>query len=425
VLTLRPVTAIAEAIDDFTLERHGFRLTDLLEVALRYSEYRIGALANAWPASGLDRDRADPCSTSETRPSLGPAMMGIVLVRLIYRFAVAVLSWLTLLARSSASKNAEILVLRQEVAVLRRVNPKPRLEWTDRAVLAALSRMLPKGLRLHRIVTPGTLLRWHRRMAIRKWTQPRSPGRPPLDDELVELIVRLASENRAWGVVRIQGELRRLGHRIGAGTIRRILRGRRIPPPAARGDRWRTFLSAHARSILAIDLLHVDCVLSLTRLYVAFVIEHQTRRVHLLGVTRYPAGPWLTQLARDLTADLEEAGHRFTHLIRDRDAKFTGAFDAVFAAIGIDVLPTAPQAPRMNAIAERFVRTIRAECTDRMLIIGERHLRATLSEYVKHYNTGRSHQGHDMDLRAPMIDRPSSRSQPRQTGSAGSPFSAD
>jgi putative transposase len=135
-----------------------------------------------------------------------------VQVRLIYRFAVAVLSWLALLARSSASKNAEILVLRQEVAVLRRVNPKPRLGWTDRAVLAALSRMLPKGLRLHRIVTPGTLLRWHRRMVTRKWAQPRSPGRPPLDDKLVELIVRLASENRAWGVVRIQGELRRLGH---------------------------------------------------------------------------------------------------------------------------------------------------------------------------------------------------------------------
>ena len=235
----------------------------------------------------------------------------------------------------------------------------------------------------------------------RKWTQPRSPGRPPLDDELVELIVRLASENRAWGVVRIQGELRRLGHRIGAGTIRRILRGRRIPPPAARDDRWRTFLRAHAQSILAIDLLHVDCVLSLTRLYAAFVIGHRTRRVHLLGVTRYPTGPWLTQLARDLTADLEEAGHRFTHLIRDRDAKFTSAFDTVFTAVGIDVLLTAPQAPRMNAIAERFVRTVRAECTDRMLIIGERHLHAALSEYVKHYNTGRSHQGHDMSLRAP------------------------
>jgi hypothetical protein len=164
-------------------------------------------------------------------------------------------------------------------------------------------------------------------------------------DELVELIVRLASENRAWGVVRIQGELRRLGHRIGAGTIRRILRGRRIPPPAARDDRWCAFLRAHAQSILAIDLLHVDCALSLTRLYVAFVIEHRTRRVRLLGVTRYPTGPWLTQLARDLTADLEEAGQRFTHLIRDRDAKFTSAFDTVFTAAGVGVLLTAPQAP--------------------------------------------------------------------------------
>jgi putative transposase len=151
-----------------------------------------------------------------------------VQIRLIYRFAVTVLSWLALLTRSSASKNAEILVLRQEVAVLRRVNPKPRLEWTDRAMLAALSRLLPKGLRLHRIVAPGTLLRWHRRMVTRKWTQPRPPGRPPLEDGLVELIIRLASENRTWGVVRIQGELRRLGHRIGAGTIRKILRARRI-----------------------------------------------------------------------------------------------------------------------------------------------------------------------------------------------------
>ena len=269
-------------------------------------------------------------------------------VRLIYRFAVAVLSWLALLARSSASKDAEILVLRQEVAVLRRANPEPRLDWTDRAVLAALSRMQPNGLRVHRIVTPGTLLRWHRRIVTRKWTQPRAPGRPPLDGDLAELIVRLATENRAWGVVRIQGELRRLGHRISAGTIRKILRSRRIPPPTVRDDQWRAFLRAHARSILAIDLLHIDCAFSLTRLYVAFVIEHQTRRVHLLGITRHPGGAWLTQLARDLTADLEEAGHRFTRLIRDRDGKFTSAFDAVFTAAGIDVLLTAPQAPRMK-----------------------------------------------------------------------------
>jgi putative transposase len=178
----------------------------------------------------------------------------------------------------------------------------------------------------------------------------------------------------------------------------------RIPPSAARGERWRTFLRAHAESIVAIDFFHVDCALSLTRLYVAFVIEHHSRRVHLLGVTRYPTGAWATQLARDFTANLEEVGHRFTRLIRDRDAKFTGAFGAVFTEVGIDVLLTAPQAPRMNAIAERFVRTVRAECTDRMLITGEHHLRTVLSKYVEHYNTGRSHQGDALSLRAPDDD---------------------
>ena len=154
-----------------------------------------------------------------------------VLVRLIYRALVAVLSWLALSARSSASKNAEILILRHEVAVLRRGNPKPRIDWADRAVLAALARILPKALRAHRIVTPGTLLRWHRRMVTKKWTQPRVPGRPPLAGELAELIVKVAKDNPSWGVVRIQGELRRLGHRIGAGSIRRILRSHRIPVP--------------------------------------------------------------------------------------------------------------------------------------------------------------------------------------------------
>jgi len=134
---------------------------------------------------------------------------------------------------------------------------------------------------------------------------------------------------------------------------------------------------------------------------VAFVIELSTRRVHLLAITAHPTGQWATQLARNLAGELEGAGHRFTHLIRDRDTKFTAAFDAVFASTGITVLPTAPQAPRMNAYAERFVRTVRAECTDRMLIAGERHLRAVLSEYLEHYNTGRSHQGHGMGLRAP------------------------
>jgi hypothetical protein len=325
----------------------------------------------------------------------------VVLVRLIYRSLAVLLSWLTLSARSSASKNAEVLVLRHEVAVLRRGNPRPRIDWADRAMLAALARILPTALRAHRIVTPGTLLRWHRRMVIKKWTQPRAPGRPPLAGELADLIVKLAKDNPCWGVVRIQGELRRPSHRIGAGTIRKILRSHRIPPPAARDDRWRAFLRAHAKTILAVDFFHIDCAVTLTRLYVAFVIEHDARHVHLLGVTRFPTAAWATQLARELTADLSDAGRGFTHLIRDRDSKFTAAFDAVFTACGVKVVMTAPQAPRMNAIAERFVRTIRAECTDRMLIAGERHARVVMAEYIRHYNSGRSHQGHGLGLRAP------------------------
>jgi transposase InsO family protein len=204
-------------------------------------------------------------------------------------------------------------------------------------------------------------------------------------------------------VVRIQGELCRLGRRVAASTIRKVLRGHRIPP-SAHDRSWRVFLRAHAGMLLAADFFHVDCAVTLRRLYAAFVIEHQTRRVHLLGITRHPTGQWATQLARNLAADLEEAGCRFTHLIRDRDAKFTTAFDAVLASTGTATLPIAPQAPRMNAYAERFVRTARAECTDQMLIAGERHLRVILSDYIGHYNTGRSHQGKGMELRAPDDD---------------------
>jgi hypothetical protein len=160
---------------------------------------------------------------------------------------------LALLAWSSASKDAELLALRQEVAILRRVNPKPKLTWPERAVLAALARILSKSLRGHRIATPGTLLRWHRKLVVAKWRQPRPAGRAPIPEELVELILRLARENRRWGVVRIQGELRRLGHRVAAFTVRKILRSHRIPPSTHRDETWRTFLRAHAATMLATD----------------------------------------------------------------------------------------------------------------------------------------------------------------------------
>jgi putative transposase len=237
-----------------------------------------------------------------------------VAVRLLYRIPVQVCSWLVFLARSSASKDIKIFTLRHEVAVLRRANPKPRIGWTDRAVLAALSRLLPKALREHQIVTPGTLLRWHRRLLAATWRQPKPPGRPPIPDELVALIVRLATENPTWGGVRVQGELRRLGHRVAASTIRKILRARRIPPSSRSDDTWRAFLRAAPRP----------------------------PRAHLLGVTDHPTGAWATQLARELAFDLEQVGHRFTRLIRDRDGKYTEAFDAMFASIGVEILLTAP-----------------------------------------------------------------------------------
>ena len=170
------------------------------------------------------------------------------------------------------------------------------------------------------------------------------------------------------------------------------------------GSRANCALRTQAEGLLAVDFFHIDTV-TLKRLYAAFIIEHQSRQVHLLGVTAHPTGAWAAQLARHLAASLEEATHRFTHLIRDRDAKFTAAFDAVFASIGIAAILTAPQAPRMNAIAERWIASVRRECTDRVLITGQRHLQHLLQTYVEHYNTDRSHQGAGIDLRAPTDDR--------------------
>ena len=251
--------------------------------------------------------------------------------------------------------------------MLRRTQPQPRLDWTDRAVLAALIRVLPTRLRMHRLVTPGTVLRWHRRLIARKWTYPHRTGLPPVSPEITTLIKRPAIQNRTWGYQRIQGELLKLGHRVSASIIRRVLRSLRIPPAPKRHTdmSWRQFLQAQAATMLAADFFHIDCAVTLQRLYCLFVIEVDSRYVHILGVTAHPDGPWTTQQIRNLLMDLGGHAAGFRFLIRDRAGQFTASFDTVLASAGIRAVKIPPRSPRAGAFAERFVLTARTEVTDR------------------------------------------------------------
>ena len=278
---------------------------------------------------------------------------------------------------------------------LRRQFSRVRYQPGDRLWLAALSRLVPRR-RWGEVftVTPATLLAWHRRLVARKWdyTSRRGPGRPSTAAAIRKLVIRMATENPAWGHRRVQGELVRLGHPIAASTVWQILHDAGIDPaPRRTGPTWKQFLTAQARGILAADFVHVDTVL-LHRLYALIVIEHGTRRVHLAGITANPDGAWTTQAARNVLMDLGQRAASVKFLIRDRAGQFTSSFDAVFTAEGIRILASPSRAPRANAICERIIGTLRSELLDRLLIANEHHLRRMLTEYLLHYNTARPHR---------------------------------
>jgi putative transposase len=277
--------------------------------------------------------------------------------------------------------------------VLQRRTPRPQISWTDPALIAALTRLLPARRRLGLLVTPSTILRWHRQLIRRRWTtRSARAGRPAVPAGVRAVIVRLANENPTWGYRRVHGELAGLGIQIGTSTVWKILNAAGIDPaPRRAGPTWTQFLRIQAHGILACDLFHLDTN-TLHRLYAFFVIEHATRRVHILGVTAHPTGAWLTQLARNLFMDLDDAHRGFRFLIRDRDSKFTAAFDAVFTATDVRIIKTPARAPRANAIAERFVGTVRRELLDRLLIVNRRHAAAVLHEFERHYNDHRPHR---------------------------------
>jgi putative transposase len=311
---------------------------------------------------------------------------------------------LLVLRRRSEDRNAvEILVLRHELAVLRRQVARPRCTLADRVVLSALAQVLPRDRWGRLFVRPETIRRWHRELVARRWTYRRATtGRPPTCAFVRDLVLRLARENPTWGSRRIHGELARLEISLAASTVWAILKQAGIEPAPRRAkESWGAFLRAQASGIIACDFLTVDTVL-LRRLYVLVFIELATRKAYVAGVTAHPAGPWTTQQARNIVgAFTDERDRPIRFLIRDRDSKFTAAFDEVFQSEDIRILRSPARAPKANAITERLVGTLRRECLDRLLIVNRRHLERVLQAYADHYNHHRPHRA--LDQRPPIL----------------------
>jgi putative transposase len=317
---------------------------------------------------------------------------GVVFLSFCYVVLRRILQLVELRLRSNELKDLEIVVLRHELAVQRRRTRRPAMTWTDRVFLTAASRLLSRGRWHAFIITPATLLHWHRRLVARRWTYPCRAGRPAIRREIRALVVRLARDNPRWGYQRIVGEMKGLGFTVSATSVRTWLREAGLGPAGSRGGMtWREFLRAHLRSVLAVDFFTVETIW-LQRLYVLFFIELGSRRVHVAGCTPHPTAQWVTQQARQLTWLLAERPEAVRFLIRDRDQKFTESFDEVFRTEHIQVIRTPFRSPQAN-VAERFVRTVRTECLDWLLILNPQHLERVLADFVDHYNGHRPHRG--------------------------------
>jgi putative transposase len=324
-----------------------------------------------------------------------------MLLSLMYLLVRTLLRLLVPPGHGEAAKDLEIVVLQHEVNVLRRQIKRAHLRPSDRAFLAASARVLPRACWERFLVTPKTLLRWHRELVRLKWARyrKRRVGRPPLGTEVRELTLRMASENPRWGYKRIQGELLKLGINVSATAIRKLLARRGLgPAPRRGGTTWRRFLAQQASGVVACDFFTVETVW-LRRIYVLVFIELATRRVHLAGCTTNPDGAWVVQQARNFTFHTDGREEPLLYLIHDRDAKFCSAFDEVFSTEGFQVIRTPFRAPRANACCERWIRTVRTECLDWLLIFSRRHLERVLKIYIHHYNRQRPHRA--LQLQAP------------------------
>jgi putative transposase len=338
---------------------------------------------------------------SSADPEIGEVSMVFWSLMHILTFFLDIIA---VLGVTNGDKNLEIIILRQQVRILqRKVKSPPRISDPERIILATLTDKFShstKDARHHLyqvmlIFKPDTVLRWHRKLVRRKWTFRRkgNPGRPKISPELEALIVRLAKENTRWGYDKIQGELLKLGHNLSATSVRSVLKRHWITPASQRSTgTWRSFLGHYKDQILACDFFTVETIW-LKTIYVLFFIELGTRRIYLAGCTTNPDLTWVTQQARQVVWNLKDDAQDMAFLIHDNDTKFASSYDNVFSSEGIKILNTPYRAPRANAFAERWVRSVREECLDHILVLDENHLRRVLKEYTQYYNQARPHQG--------------------------------